>query len=91
MTTLEFKSVGSFYNDFDVCEPEVLEPVEIVPEPENKYDSNALSIWIRGFRVGYVPKTHAQMLALLYKDLNFYVRRLNTDGTLGLTVVGVKV
>ena len=31
-------------------------PAELVREPENQYDPNAIQVWIEGRRVGYIPK-----------------------------------
>lgn len=42
-----------------------LEPgvaVTLVREPENKFDKNAIAVWVDGQRVGYIPK--AQNVAL---------------------------
>lgn len=43
-----------------------LEPgiaVTLVREPENKFDKNAIAVWIDGRRVGYVPKSQNVALA----------------------------
>ena len=30
--------------------------VELIPEPENKYDPNAIKVLVNGIKIGYVPK-----------------------------------
>lgn len=39
------------------------EPVTLVREPDNQYDSNAVQVWARGTHVGYVPRTQNAVLA----------------------------
>jgi len=45
------------------------EPCMIVPEPENKYDPNALAVWVslkgERYHVGYVPREIAAEIAPL--------------------------
>lgn len=38
-------------------------PVILVREPANKYDPNAVQVWIGDKHVGYVPKTQNAVLA----------------------------
>lgn len=43
-----------------------LEPgvtVTLVREPENKFDKNAVAVWVDGRRVGYIPKSQNVPLA----------------------------
>lgn len=37
--------------------------VTLVREPGNRFDPNAVQVWIDGVRVGYVPKTQNAVLA----------------------------
>ena len=37
--------------------------VYLVTEPGNKYDPNAVQVWIGAMRVGYVPKTQNAVLS----------------------------
>lgn len=39
------------------------EPLTLVREPDNKFDPNAVQVWARGKRIGYVPKTQNAVLA----------------------------
>lgn len=45
------------------------EPIKIVPEPENKYDPNALAVYVsiggEVLQIGYVPKERAAEIAPL--------------------------
>jgi hypothetical protein len=40
------------------------EPLTLVREPENPHDENAVLVWARGRRVGYVRATQVRALAL---------------------------
>lgn len=35
----------------------------LIREPTNKFDANAVAVWISGRRVGYVPKAQNKVLA----------------------------
>ena len=49
--------IESFMSDIPVYKwiPKQL-PAELIPEPENKYDPNAIRVVIGGITIGYVPK-----------------------------------
>ena len=38
------------------------EPAELIREPDNAYDSNAVQVWATGVHVGYVKGTQARKL-----------------------------
>jgi len=40
-------------------------PVELVREPENVYDPNAIRVVYKGKKLGYVPRAHSTVLAKL--------------------------
>lgn len=40
------------------------EPLVLVREPGNKFDSNAVQVWARGHHVGYVKSSQNKALAL---------------------------
>lgn len=44
-------------------------PVLLVREPNNKYDRNAVAVWIDGQRVGYVPRNQNTILAGFIDDV----------------------
>lgn len=52
--------------------------VTLVREPENKFDKNAIAVWVDGRRVGYVPKNQNVELAK-YIDLHGDKMRLTKD------------
>jgi hypothetical protein len=65
----EFHIAGFTYGDgIDVVND--LEPgveVQLVGEPDNPYDPEAVAIFFEGKRLGYVPKNHnSQLSQLLY-------------------------
>ena len=37
------------------------EPLELVREPENRYDKHAIAVYARGQQVGYIPRDRARM------------------------------
>lgn len=39
------------------------EPCVLVREPGNKYDRNAVQVWVRGQHVGFIPKTQNAVLS----------------------------
>jgi HIRAN domain. len=39
------------------------EPVELVPEPDNRYDRNAVAVYVRGDQIGYLSAGVAASLA----------------------------
>lgn len=42
--------------------------VELITEPSNQYDPNAVQVWIDGVHVGFVPKTQNAVLAKFIRD-----------------------
>jgi hypothetical protein len=40
-------------------------PVQLQPEPTNTYDEYAVSVYWRGTKLGYVPRTHNEEIAVL--------------------------
>lgn len=51
-----------------------LSPVEVVPEPENEHDPNALKVLLCGKKIGYVKKDQTDAVrALLGQDLRVWV------------------
>ena len=61
---------------------EVGEDLELVPEPDNKYDPNAIKIEYGGFLLGYVPKKlSAEISALMeIEETECLVQDLNPNG-----------
>lgn len=45
------------------------EPVLLIREPDNKYDSRAIQVWARCVFVGYIPSTQNKILAKVIDDL----------------------
>jgi hypothetical protein len=40
------------------------EEITLVREPDNRFDKNAVQVWARGIRVGYLPKATNQKIAM---------------------------
>ena len=56
--------------------------LELTPEPENPYDANALCVSYKGAKLGYIPRSENELLAILsfygHKDV-FECRVLQVD------------
>jgi hypothetical protein len=47
------------------------EPVVLIREPDNQYDTRAVAVWIDGIRVGYIPKNqNAEIAAKIDRQTN---------------------
>lgn len=58
--------VATQYGDLTEAEVQAIQPgaaLVLVREPDNKYDKNAVAIYLDGRRVGYVPKNQNGVLA----------------------------
>lgn len=53
--------------------------VELIPEPENKHDENAIKILIDGVHLGYVPRDQTKEIHGELKNENEYVAEI-TNG-----------
>ena len=38
------------------------DPLTLKPEPTNKYDVHAIAVFAGGLQIGYVPRTHNQLI-----------------------------
>lgn len=49
---------GTTYNKFkDIANTiKVGDLMDLVPEPHNEYDSNAVAVYYKGLKIGYVPR-----------------------------------
>ena len=45
--------------------------VELIPEPENKYDPNAIKVLVNGIKIGYVPKELTSFVRDIIDSPNF--------------------
>ena len=53
--------------------------VELIPEPENPYDHNAVMVLCRGKQLGYLPRSENRHIArILNAGLNPYEARLQS-------------
>ena len=60
-----FSIVGQKHRELDSHLVGILPgtPVVLVREPDNKFDPNAVMVWINGKHVGYIPSKDAAALA----------------------------
>ena len=55
---------------------------------KNKYDKNAIKVWLDDQHIGYIKKNEAQILAPILKTNTFYVRKWGcVSGTTGYMVI----
>ncbi len=53
--------------ELEICRPG--EPVELRPEPANKYDEHAVAVYsARGIQLGYLPSERAVLLGTLWRQ-----------------------
>ena len=66
-TALRYSIVGMNHQGTEavVAELKAGAAVTLVREPDNKFDKNAVAVWIDGRRVGYVPKATNRGLAAM--------------------------
>jgi len=68
--------------------------LELVPEPENRYDPNAITILFAGEKIGYVPRQYSAYLKfLLQQGAELYiscvriVEKLTPEGKIRIPIV----
>lgn len=65
---------GVQYNNIDYSKLQIGMTVDLEPEPDNKYDSNAIKIIQNDIFLGYIPKGQLQEMILNYsKDDNYLI------------------
>lgn len=64
---MDFHLAGFAYQDgLDVIDELSLgKPVQLVLEPDNPYDANAIAIFYKGHKLGYMPKAKNELLSTL--------------------------
>lgn len=55
--------------------------VELIPEPENSYDSHAVKVCVKGIHVGYIPRYLSKEVFDNFNGINSVV----VDGVIGFT------
>jgi hypothetical protein len=58
-TLISAVSGVSFYQD-NLLNLNIGDKIDIIPQPENPYDSAAKAVYYNGLQLGYIPKTLAQ-------------------------------
>ncbi|MHA1264948.1 MAG: HIRAN domain-containing protein [Candidatus Helarchaeota archaeon] len=70
---IESKIVGTYYTgNQDLLEnlsPDT--PLTLKPEPKNLYDSNAISVWLKDEKLGYIPRTQNKSLLQIIKSTDY--------------------
>jgi collagen type III alpha len=60
---------GLFGKDFKATGTEIEVTAQLIPEPRNKHDPNAVGIWVGGVQVGYLPGDEAVRYAPVLSTL----------------------
>jgi len=50
---------GLFGKDFKASGTEIVMTAQLIPEPHNKHDRNAVGVWVGGVQVGHLPREEA--------------------------------
>jgi hypothetical protein len=58
-----------FGKDFKRDGTEIMVTAQLVPEPENKHDRNAVGVWVGSAQVGYLPREDAVRYAPVLSEL----------------------
>lgn len=73
------------YAVFNICK--VHDLVTLVPEPTNRYDSDAILVKVSGWEIGYVPAGETSELhKILSKDYICYVETKSIDSYINVDV-----
>ena len=81
MKKLSFNAAGVDYSNFAEAQPTMVcgTKARLVPEPDNKHDSQAVEIYYGDFFVGYVPSNLTLEEAVLH-DHEFVLGLVNEFG-----------
>lgn len=60
---------GLFGKDFKASGTEITTTAQLVPEPHNQHDRNAVGVWVGGVQVGYLPREEAVRYAAVLSAL----------------------
>lgn len=78
-----FSLAGFSYYDgvFAVDQLEIGQQLELVPEPDNQYDKQAVMVCLSDYKLGYIPRTHnseiSKILNAGHKIFSAYVQMVN--------------
>ena len=90
----EIENIGEHNDDYDLTAKELLEDfedekvfalsfdnkVELIPEPENEHDKNAIMVEADGVLIGYVPKSKTKRVRELLSSPGFRSISLDIEG-----------
>lgn len=87
-TTIRFRVAGVTYSNADGSSRQAIidtmtidTPVQLVPEPTNKFDPNALAVFIPGNKqIGYVPREFAARIAPFLDGERFIAKVTSLHG-----------
>jgi hypothetical protein len=53
--------------------------IDLVPEPENQYDPNAVQLHFQGMMIGFVPKKHSAYVSAIFEvgGIHCVVKEIN--------------
>ena len=65
--------------------------VKLMPEPENKNDSNAIKIFIDGVHLGYVARTETEEIHEELKKENNYIAEIKDDKVKNKYIIEISI
>lgn len=86
--------VAGFRYYANVAQPlMVSQSAELIPEPENQYDTNAIKICVSGLKIGYINRLQAPTIGVWLRSRNVRVilERLNGKGNKPRAFVFIRV
>ena len=54
---------GAIYRQDEIARCHEGHPVELVRNPENEYDENAIEVWAGDWHIGFIPRDQAELWA----------------------------
>ncbi len=78
----------------EIKNTENIETISLRPEPENKYDSNAVKVLYKESKLGYIKIIHSDCIAKAFKDnrnIIVNIRNIIKNGSLKEILLDVKI
>lgn len=70
---------GISFRNISVGAIKIDDPVDHLPEPDNKYDSNAIKLMCGGIHIGYMPKELCDSYNAGNFDVTGYVKEIKQE------------
>jgi HIRAN domain len=91
MMTKKYSIVGMIYLNAEDFVKEIWpgEKATLMREPNNEHDKNAVAVWVRGRKVGFIPKLQNKALAPMIdrRGLDMAMDQSNTGKAIAATFI----